>query len=114
MTNQTTARLTVFGREPALWLGMIAAAIQLLSSLWLPLTTGQQGVLNALAVAVFGAIAAFAVSRDQGVPALLGVLKAVIAVGLAFGLHWSPELQGEVMAFATALSAMWTRTQVSP
>lgn len=105
--------MKIFGREPALWLGLIAAAIQLVSSLVFPLTTDQQGVLNALAVAVFGAIAAFAVSRDQGVPALLGALKALIAVGLAFGLHWSPELQGEVMAFATAISAVITRTQVT-
>jgi hypothetical protein len=48
-----------------------------------------------------------------GVPLLMGVLKALLALGLAFGLKWSPDMQSTVMVAVTALAAMFVRTQVA-
>jgi hypothetical protein len=104
--------MKIFGREPALWAALVASAIQMFSAFVLPMSVEAQGALNALTVAVLGAITAFAVSSERGVPALLAAIKALIAVGLAFGLHWSPELQATVMTFAAAIAAMFIRTQV--
>lgn len=101
-----------FRREPALWLALVAAVIQMVSAFAFHLTTEQQGVLNAVAVAVAGLVTAVIVRSDQMVPAILGVLKAVIAVGLAFGLAMSPEAQATIMSFAAALAAVFVRTQV--
>lgn len=103
---------SVLGREPALWLGTIAAAVQLTSYLAFPLTPDQQSLINAVAVALFGAITAWMVSAEKGVPASLGLLQAIIALAIGFGWHLSPGVQTSIMATATALAAFLTRTQV--
>lgn len=104
--------MKIFGREPAMILGLVAAAIQLLSATILPLSVEQQGVLNAVAVAVMGLVTAVAVSSDKAAPAVLGLVQAVLACALAFGLVLSPETQGAIMAFTSAVVAMFVRTQV--
>jgi len=106
------ATVKIFGREPALILGLIAAAIQLFSAVILPLSVEQQGVLNAVAVAVLGLATAIAVSSDKAAPAVVGLVQAVLACALAFGLALSPETQGAIMAFTSAAVAMFVRTQV--
>lgn len=105
--------MKIFGREPALILGLIAAAIQLFSAMILPLSDGQQGVLNAVAVAVIGFITAAAVSAEKAAPAVLGLVQAVLACGLAFGWQLDAGMQGAIMAFATALVSAYVRTQVT-
>jgi hypothetical protein len=102
----------IFGREPALILGLIASAIQLVSATVLPLSVEQQGVLNAVAVAAIGLLTAAVVSAEKAAPAVLGLVQAVLACALAFGLHLDPATQGAVMAFATALVSAFVRTQV--
>jgi hypothetical protein len=102
----------IWGREPALILGLIAAAVQLFSAVVLPLTVEQQGVLNAVAVALVGFATAAAVSAEKAAPAVLGVVQAVLACALAFGLALEPATQGAIMAFATALVSAFVRTQV--
>jgi hypothetical protein len=102
----------IFGREPALWLATFAALVQFLSAQVLDLSVGQQGALNAVAVAVVGAVTAWRVSAEKGVPALVGVLQALLALGLAFGLDMSSEAQSTLMALVTALASLWVRTQV--
>jgi hypothetical protein len=100
-------------REPALILGLVAAVIQMVSAFVFPLTVEQQGVLNAVAVAVVGLITAIIVRAEQLAPAILGLVQSVIAVGLAFGLHLTPENQSVIMTFAAAVVAMFTRQVVT-
>jgi hypothetical protein len=105
--------VSIFGREPVKWLGLIAAAIQLFSSVFIPLSVDQQGALNAVAAALLGLIAAFMVSADKGVPLIAGLMQAVMACALTFNLDLSPTFQGAVMAFVSSLVAMYVRTQVT-
>jgi hypothetical protein len=100
-------------RDPALWLGLAAAAVQLVAAFLFPLTVEQQALLNAAAVAVAGVITAFAVRRDGQAAALVGFAQAAIALGLGFGLDWGPEKQAAAMAIVTALAAAFVRTQVT-
>lgn len=100
-------------REPALILGLIAAVIQMVSAFALPLSADQQGVLNAFAVAVIGVVTAVMVHSDHLAPAVLGVIQAALALGLAFGLHMTSANQAIIMAFASAVAAMFIRTQVT-
>jgi intracellular septation protein A len=100
-------------REPALILGLVAAAIQVFSTFVIHLTVDQQGTLNAVAVAVAGIITGILVKSDQLAPMVLGLVQAVIAVALSFGWDLAPESQGVVMAFATALIAVIVRHQVT-
>lgn len=104
--------MKIFGREPALILGLFASAVQLFSATVLPLSVDQQGAVNAIAVAIIGFATAAAVSADKAAPAVLGVVQAVLACALAFGFAWSPEVQGAVMAFVTAGVSAFVRTQV--
>lgn len=106
------APVKIFGREPALILGLIASAIQLFSAVILPLSVEQQGVLNAVAVAVMGLVTAIAVSSDKAAPAVVGLVQAVLACALAFGLALSPDTQGAIMAFVSAAVSLFVRTQV--
>lgn len=110
--DQGETQVKIFGREPALILGLIASAIQLFSAVALPLSIEQQGVLNAVAVAVVGLVTAVAVSAEKAAPAVLGLVQAVLACALAFGLALEPATQGAIMAFATALVSAFVRTQV--
>jgi hypothetical protein len=101
-----------FGREPAQWLGLISAAIALISSTAFEMTIQQQGVLNAVAVAIVGFVTAMAVSGEKAAPLVAGLVQAVLACALAFGLALSPELQGSIVAFTAAGVAWYLRTQV--
>ena len=45
---------------------------------------------------------------------LLGLVQAVIALAIGFGLHISPEQFGLIMAATAALAAVIVRQQVTP
>lgn len=99
-------------REPALILGLIAAIVQVVSAFVFHLTVDQQGTLNAVAVAVAGLLTALSVKSEQLAPLILGLVQAVIAVGLAFGLVLSPDNQSVIMSLAAAVVAMFVRSVV--
>lgn len=104
--------MKIFGREPALWIQLISSALMMFSAFVLPLTVDQQGVINAIFVSLFGLITAVSV-HDGISAAVLGFIKAAIALGLAFGLHLVPEQQAIIMSFAAAIVGMYVRTQVT-
>lgn len=100
-----------FGREPALWLALLAVIVKLSTAFGLDLTSDQQAVINAAAAALVGVLVAVSVHDGVGA-AVLGLVQAGIALAIGFGLHWTPDQQATVMSFAAAIVAMWTRTQV--
>jgi hypothetical protein len=102
---------TILGREPAVFWAAVAAILQALSLL-LPLSVEQQGLVNAALVAAAGLVTAWYVSVDAALPLLTGVVKAVLAVLLGFGLHVSDTAQVTIMTLVTAVAAFWVRTQV--
>jgi hypothetical protein len=104
--------MKIFGREPALWLALVAIVVKLATAFGLDLTNDQQAVINAVAAAVVGVLVAFSVHDGIGA-AVLGLVQAGLALAVGFGLHWSPDQQSTVLSLASALVAMWTRTQVT-
>lgn len=103
--------MKVFGREPALWSAFLTSAIAMFSALVLPLTEGQQAVLNALVAAILGLITAVVLKTDGISAAVLGLVKAALAVGIGFGWVLEPTTQAVVMTFAAAVTGMFIRTQ---
>ena len=103
----------IFGREPALVLGLVQAAILAAVTFGLDLTAGQQGVVIALASSGVGLYVATKVERDKLVPRVLGFVQAFVALAVAFGWDASADTQGVVMTLAGAVVAMYTRTQVT-
>lgn len=104
--------MKILGREPALWLALVAAAVQLGTAFGLDLSKDQQALINAAAVAVVGVLTAISVHDGIGA-AVLGLFQAGVALGVGFGLHWSPDQQSTVLATVAALVAMFVRTQVA-
>lgn len=100
-----------FGREPAQWLGLLSGLLMLVSPV-LHLTGEMQGAVNAFLAALFGFITMVVVSREKAAPLVAGLLKAAIAVALAFRLDLSPETQVAIMVGLEAVAAFWLRTQV--
>lgn len=91
----------IFGREPATILSLIASAIMMFTSFIYPLTDDQQGGLNAVAMGLVGIFSYWAIAEDGGLALLVGLAKAMLALGLAFGLDMSGEQQAVLMSFVT-------------
>jgi hypothetical protein len=104
-------KITFFGREPALWLSLISSVVMIVSSFAFALSPEQQGVINAVALAFFGLLTAWSMARDGLSAAILGLIKAILALGIAFGLQMSSANQAIVMTLVAAVSAMFIRTQ---
>ncbi|MEV7599852.1 hypothetical protein AB0O91_20960 [Kitasatospora sp. NPDC089797] len=102
----------IFGREPALWLGLVAIVVKAAAAFGLDVTPDQQALINALAAALVGAVVAFMV-HDGAAAAILGLVQAAIALAVGYGLDWSADRQAVVMSLVAAAVAMWTRTQVT-
>ncbi|MEE1813611.1 hypothetical protein PUR59_00960 [Streptomyces sp. SP18ES09] len=105
--------MRIFGREPALILGFLAAALKLLAAFGLDVSATQQTLINAVLAAVVGVWIAI-VARDGALgAAIMQLAQAALALFVGFGLDWSAEKQGLVMAAIAALLALWERTQVT-
>jgi hypothetical protein len=102
----------IFGREPILWTTLFAVVLQFVTAFGFALTEVQQATLNAAFAVVLGGVAAAFVSVDRFLPLLVGIIQAVLQVGVAFGLSLSPEQQTTVLAVVAAAVAFWTRGQV--
>lgn len=101
----------VLGREPAIWLTLVATAVRLFGAFVIHLTDNQQAVLNAAATAVAALIVAVMV-HDGVVAAVLGFAQALLALAVGFGLNIDAEHQAVIMSFVGAAAAAFVRTQV--
>ena len=100
------------GREPVLWLSLAAIILKTISAFWIHVSVDQQAVINAaLAAAVGVAIAVYV--HDGISAAVLGLVQAVMALAIGFGLHLDADHQALLMSLTTAVLAMFIRTQVT-
>lgn len=105
--------MKLFGREPAVWLGLVAVAVQFLVAWGVDFSGEQQAGINAVATLVMGLAVAVMSARDQIVPAASGLLVGVLQLAVAFGFDLSQEKITTAGALLTALLALWLRTQVT-
>lgn len=104
--------MRIFGRETAQVAAIIVAVVQLATSVWLPLTVEQQGTVNAVAVALAGFVTALAVSKEKAAPLVAGLLQALVALAISFGITLPQTLQSTIMIALATLASWWLRTQV--
>lgn len=104
--------VSIFGREPALWLTLVSVLTKAATAFGLDLTIDQQAVINATAAAVVGLIVALLV-HDGAVAAVIGLTQAVLALSLGFGAHLGADQQVSIMAVVAIAVGMYTRTQVT-
>ena len=105
--------MRVFGREPAVWLGLVAVAVQTLVAWGVDLSEGQQAGVNAVATLVMGLAVAVASAHDQIVPAASGLLVGVLQLAVSFGFDLSQDKIATAGALLTAVLAAYLRTQVT-
>lgn len=103
--------MKIFGREPAQWIQLASGVLVFLTPI-LGLTGDQNGALLALITAAFGFATAAAVSAEKAAPMVAGLLKAMIALALAFRFEFSPEMQAGSLVLVEAAVAWYLRTQV--
>ena len=99
-------------RDPELLAALLLATLNLIS-VFTHWDTEQLALINAAAAALLGLIVAVLVRSDAWVPAVTGLVKAIGALLIGFGLEWTPQSQAAAMTLIAALTAMFVRTQVT-
>ncbi len=98
-------------RDPALFVSLAATLIRIVAAFWIDLTIEQPAAHNAVVAAAAGLLVAGTV-RDGLPAAILGMVQAVIALAVGFGLRLDAETQGLIMSAIGTTIAAYVRTQV--
>jgi uncharacterized membrane protein len=106
--------MKLFGRDPVVSAALLSAALQMANMFWLHWNNDQTTYVNAAISIVLAAVGAAFVSVDAVLPLLTGVVQALANVGLVFGLNWSADQVGSILAVVTAFVAIFgVRPQVT-
>ncbi|MFF8910524.1 hypothetical protein [Streptomyces olivaceoviridis] len=91
----------IFGREPALLLGLVAAGVKLLGY-EANVSAGVQTAINAIAAGVVALIVAIVAKNGAWAAAILQLAQAVMSLFVGLGLDWSADRQALWMATISA------------
>lgn len=106
-------KLTIFGREPALWLNSLAALLGLVVTFNVGLTAEEAGWAVAGTSAILGAVAA-ALTRPIAVQAFTAAVATTASAVTAFGFEVAPTTTAAVNGCVLAVLMFITRGQVTP
>jgi hypothetical protein len=101
-----------FGRDPAVILSIVAAALGVLVAFGLGITDAVAVAIMAVLYAGSDFLTAVIVRSDRQLPAFIGLAEAGLALLLVFGIQFSAEQTSAIMALATLVTGMFVRTQV--
>lgn len=106
--------MKIFGREPTLWIAVIAQVILVVGTFGFHWLTGQEAALWVVAInAAAGAVNAYAV-RPISPVAFTYLVGSIIAVAGAYGLNLPVETVAAINAAVIPILALLTRGQVDP
>jgi nicotinamide riboside transporter PnuC len=94
------------------WLALFGALVSALGAFVLHVSPDVEGALNAVAALLVGVITA-AVTRDGVSAAVLGLIKGLVMLMIAFGFDLSADRQAVIYALAAAVLAAFVRTQAT-
>lgn len=106
--------MRIFGREPALWLAVIQAALGVLvgfqldglsaeqAAIWLSLTNALIAVVQAL------------LTRPIAPTVFTNALAILATLGAAYGLDWGQELVASLNLLVVAVVTLIARGEISP
>lgn len=109
---------TIFGKQPAFWIGVIQAVLAFVLTLHqvsaqLHLTDERVGTIMALLFAVLGVWEAWSV-RDTMLAALTAAAKALIALLAAYRLELSVDQVAALLGVVALLGGAFVRDRTSP
>lgn len=106
--------MKLFGREPAVYIAVLESLLALLVTFQFDgLSPDQAALILAAAVAIGGLLASFT-TRDTLLGALSGAVKAVLVLGVAYGLNLSQDQIGMTAVLVSTIAGVFLRTQTSP
>ena len=105
--------VTIFGREPVAWLGLLESALLVLVAFGIGVTQETFGPIFAVVTAAFGVYTAWA-TRDTMLGVIVGLFKSLIILAAVYGLAISDEQTAALVAVVTMVVSFWQRTQTSP
>lgn len=112
-SQEAKSKVLIFGRQPAIWVGLIESALALGIAVGLPLTPEQVAAVVAVVSAALGVYTAY-VTTETLLAVVVGFAKAVLACAVGFGLNLSPELTGAIISFVTLVMSMFNFANTSP
>lgn len=111
--STTPKTRTIFGREPAAWIGLLEAAVVL--AIAFPLGVDQEvlGPVMAVVTAAAGAYTAWA-TKDKALGYIVGLVKSLAILVAVFGLTLTDAQVGAVVALVTVGFGFLQRSQTAP
>lgn len=105
--------ITIFGREPAAWLGLLEALIATLVVFRLGITFEASVLLMAFVSAAIGAYSAWA-TKDTMLGVIVGLVKSGIGLWSYYGLQLDEQQVAAIVTVSAVLVGFYQRTQTSP
>ena len=105
--------IKIFGREPAVWVGVIEAFLAVLLSFGIGISDTSYGPIMAVVVALGGFVTALG-TKDTLLGALIGLIKAGLVLVAVYGVTITEQQQGALIAAVSVMFAFYQRTQTSP
>jgi hypothetical protein len=106
--------MKIFGKEPAVFLNVLASGVALLVALGVLDWTNEQTGLLMIAVAAVVAVGTAYLTHDVTLGVLIGAAEAIFAAFMAFGVELRPDLTAGIIGVVTTLFDLFQRTQTSP
>lgn len=114
MTPPTAPRaITIFGRNPAVILGVVEAVLAALVAFSLGVTNESAGLITAFISLAIGAYSAWA-TKDTSLGIWAGLAKAFLALVVYYGVHLTTDQIMAIVALVPILVGAYQRTQTSP
>jgi hypothetical protein len=113
VTSGTMTGKTLFGREPAAWVGLIEAVLTILLAFALGVSQSAFGPIMAVVVAAAGVYTAWA-TRDTMLGVIVGLVKAVLILSTVYGLTLSDQQTAALISLTAIVVAFFQRTQTEP
>lgn len=113
MSTTPNKAVTIFGREPAIWVGLIEAALVLTLSFTAFISSEQTALVMAVVTAAAGFYVGWA-TKDVGLARVIGLIKAVTALLVGFGFNLTDAQNGAILAFVSVGFALINRDRTSP
>ena len=104
---------TIFGREPAAFVGLIEAVLTVLLAFQLGISQASFGPWVAVVTALGGVYTAWA-TRDTLLGVIVGLVKSTLVLAAVYGLTLSDAQTGALVALTTVVVSFFQRTQTSP
>lgn len=102
----------IFGRDPALIAALIEGLVLAATTFGLDWTSEQIVTVNAVVAVALSVYVAWG-TYDTTTAALLQLLKAGLVLLAGFGVHVGPDRTAALVGLAVALTAAFSRTQLT-